>query len=249
MRKPLKGLLATAALVLLGGCNFIITNGDVWRNETQFRAINFIAPQIDVQNTDEKGIWTNDLVQNLNYREVSQQVKFDLDNDNQRDYLIKAVDSNSREDIVTTHRVSLQQGMEYLLYQYGDVTSVGNTRPLMRTSQIFTDKVSDGFVRTRFIHVLPSYAQDVDVYLDNYKQISDLKYGFVSATRSVSSSTGGYLLRVVKAKQNPDVLANQLLNKTIYLDSNSSYQIFISPASANGNGVGVDATLYREPTE
>ncbi|MCE2594606.1 DUF4397 domain-containing protein [Motilimonas cestriensis] len=247
MSNQFKGLLVAATFLLLSGCDFSITSGDIWRNETQFRAINFVAPQIDVQNTDEKGVWTNDLVQNLNYREVSQQVKFDLGNDNQRDYLIKAVDSNSREDIVTTHRVTLQQGMQYLLYQYGDVSSSGFTRPLMKTSQIFTSNVGNGYVRTRFIHVLPSYAQEVDIYLDNYKQISELKYGFVSPTRSVSTSTGGYLLRVVKAKQNPDVLANQLLNKTIYLDNNSSYQIFISPASANGNGV--DATLYREPTQ
>ena len=61
------------------------------------------------------------------------------------------------------------------------------------------------------------------------------------------TSTGSTELRVVKSNLNPNDPANQLLTKTLFLNDNSSYQIFIAPANTNGNYA--DATLYREPTE
>ncbi|MCE2572032.1 DUF4397 domain-containing protein [Motilimonas eburnea] len=243
-----KLLVVSMTALTLSACEFIIGDSDDWKNLSYIRAVNLVAPQIDVQNTDSKGVWTEDLATNLNYGDYSARVKFDLGSDERRTYLIKAIDSNSREDIVETHQVPLERGMEYLLYQFGDVEQIGLTRPSMRTSQIFTSKVNTDQIRLRFIHAYPQYWQDVDVYVDNYKRASNLQYGKVSVTSHINVSTsGGYRLRVVKANLNPDVPENQLLDTNIYLDNESSYQVFVTPKSPSSNQVSL--LRYKEPTE
>ncbi len=231
----------------LTGCQFIIGDEDDWKNLSYLHAVNLVAPQIDVQNTDSKDTWTEDLATNLNYGDFSARVKFDLGSDDRRDYLIKAVDSNTREDIVETHRITLERDMEYLLYQFGEVDQVGLTRPSMRTSQIFTSEVGKDLIRLRFIHTYPQYWQDIDVYVDNYKRASNLQYSKVSTTSYINVSTGDYRLRVVKANMNPDVLENQLLDTSIYLDNESSYQIFITPKSTSSSQAGL--MRYKEPMD
>ncbi|MFO6422999.1 DUF4397 domain-containing protein [Motilimonas sp. KMU-193] len=248
MKKAITHFAIGLSCLALSGCQFIIGDEDNWKNLSYLRTVNLIAPQIDVQNTDSKGTWTEDLATNLNYGDYSARIKFDLGSDEQRDYLIKAIDSNTREDIVETHRVTLEQGMEYLLYQYGDVEQTGLTRPSMRRSQIFTTDVGTDLIRLRFIHTYPQYWQDIDIYVDDYRRASDLSYGQVSTTSYINVSTsGGYRLRVVKANLNPDVTENQLLDTNLYLDNESSYQVFVTPKSSSQSQVSL--LRYKEPTD
>ncbi len=240
MKKILTVLAAFPFLLGLTGCQF----GDIKiGTKTELRTINLVSNPIDINNLNSKGDIIAKVTENTNFGDFSDLVSLDLKGNTSGTFLFKAMDTNNQTPLTATHQISLGNGIQYLLYNYGKVGAPGEASPKMRESQINTSDTNSANVRVRFVHVFPEELNEIDIYINGEKRVEGLDYSDVSASRAYTPNGADKLL-VVKAGQNSSIPENQLLSQDLTLNIGGSYQVFISPTFPNS--VTASALAFKE---